>query len=163
MEQNITLTKTDNGKHLRLELTLAGYLRAVRLAVKYSGPDLRDFLESKGLITAAQWRREPKVFKNDHQMLRMLLAPQLESDYTFCIGNEYAMHGSFLLLEGKHDLKSKAQADIDKFNAAPYWYDDLYAIRNIIRDLIEFAIDPRSETALYYTSRPRPVILWKGE
>lgn len=111
----------------------------LQLALTEAGADLATEYQ------AADW--------NDHDILRNLLGSLLVigGGWEWANGDTIAMHGSFLLAHGSLDN-----------NDDPYWYDNYYAIRDIIKDLLADYKGPVTEYNGYRTITPRPVILWRG-
>ncbi|MHB8627126.1 MAG: hypothetical protein ACYDBJ_13460 [Aggregatilineales bacterium] len=64
-------------------------------------------------------------------MFFLLLSPSIEAnEFTWGDAAEHAMHGSFLLWDGVHDLAHENMENV------PVWYYDDYAVRSIVQELV---------------------------
>lgn len=165
----LTLTLLDD-MNLQLELTPEGRERVDEIKawgeLPFVYPDKKDnehpheyFERCARAKTEWDFSKDKPNSMNDHQILRELLDDfVLSDDLTWEYGNTVAMHGSFLIIGHWNGLASQVESFGDD---ATYWYDNFYAVRNIIKDLT-YNFDSKGKKMSVLLREPKPVVLWLG-
>jgi hypothetical protein len=132
----------DKSGNLELHLTQNGVRQAIYEVLNYGSDDSVKKIQDLYAKNVVMYRYEiqprkcpdfscwheinmPEKFRNDHDILRSLLGDvvntigRLDREIDFIYGDTVTLHGNFIL------------SDKESF-----WYDNLYAIRDIVVDLI---------------------------
>src|SRR5579859_404196 len=131
MNPYLTFEKREDGA-LKATLTEAGEQKLVQLMLEHGRPADRQALEEKGYSTDEHPIANIEDVWDDFFMFFLLVSPSIEvNKFTWGDAAELAMHGSFLLWEGEHDL------DRENVENTAVWYYNEYAIRSIVHDLLQ--------------------------
>lgn len=171
------ITLTPEGNNLRVDFTdHTAFVHALVIIAHYGSADTRTSLEKLAWSRVGDNARigliesivlGTTVYSDTHRMndwdiMKVLMHDILDSgEYTWLPGDTYAMHGSFLLVKGDfrritpmhRDGNEELEAAFDK---ADYWYDNYYAVRNILVDMIRYYVTDDDERGF------APVVLWAG-
>lgn len=135
-----------------------GKLEGRYITLTLVGKNLQLDLTSQGRAKIDEIKEE-QILPNDHQILHQLLEDLIANgDMTWDYGNTVAMHGSFIIVGHGGPIRVHTEEDGD---VADYWYDNNYAVRDIIVDLA-YNYDSISKKMSMLSREPKPVILWLG-
>ncbi|MHB8624602.1 MAG: hypothetical protein ACYDBJ_08930 [Aggregatilineales bacterium] len=130
MNPNLTFEKLEKGQ-LKVVLTHVGEAKLVNMMTLHGGPADVRVLEETGHSEDESAPDENKDVWDDFFMFFLLVSPSVEeNEFTWGDAGEHALHGSFLLWDGAHDLAHENLED------TPVWYYDDYAVRSIVHELL---------------------------
>lgn len=165
----LTLSLEDN-KNLKLELTPEGRERVDEIRawsqLPFTYPDKENNEDPQAYLRRCELARNEWEYNdnnplsmNDHQILHELLGDLIENDeLTWEYGYITALHGSFIIVGHGGPISVHTEEDGD---VADYWYDNFYAVRDIIKDLT-YNYDTQGKKMSVLPRYPAPVILWLG-